>query len=359
MNTPISELLNRMSAIKDETQDNQNTATKIGQMLIDFLDSSIIKGKDESLNPANTAPNLWFLRQLDLFKTVLDTILPNNYLQRNMLYLTETGTTELSSSIEKLNTPATTEGQLQEKVSKITIASDETKYAISSMRMVGGGLQKNVCETTIGTSEEVYFQIKTTHSYTYDPDTTTYSVVDKSSTFKILPGGMTFSIDANIFLNVNKDGIFQNPASLPQFSQAGWVAPYQYVKNRMVKKPYSEVLHLDCAFYNSTMFYLDFVVGENPSTITIENLVDGAEIIILFKLKAEDGEIQLLGEFFSYFNLPNLANLTVQQEFDGGITNEAGTIRTFKLNGKCMYNYPEIGKKAILWEVFEFPNPIV
>lgn len=359
MNTSNNELLNRMSVIKDETQDNQNTARKIGQMLIDFLDSTIIKGKDESQNPSNSQPNLWFLAQSDLFKTVLDTILPNNYLQRNMLYLTETGTTELSSHIEKLNAEATTEGELQEKLSKITISPEENKTHIMVMRVVEGGLQKNTCETSIGKSEEAYFEVDILHGYTYDENTDTYSVIQKLSNFKVLADRLLFTIGGVVALMVNAEGIFQNPASLPQFAQAGWVAPYQHVKNRVVRLAYAALPTLNCAFYNSTMFYLDFIVGGDPNKVLIENLADGAEIIVFFKLRVDGGSLGFLGGFYSYFNIPNLTNLTVNNELDGGIISTATAQRTFKLNGKCLYNYPGTGKNAILWEVFEFPNPIV
>ncbi len=357
MNTSNNELLNRMSLIKDETQDNQNTAKKIGQMLIDFLDSTIIKGKDESQNSNNSQPNLWFLTQSDLFKMVLDMILSDDYLKRNMLYLTENGTTELSSSVEKMK-PATSEGELQGKTSKITISTDENKTHIMAIRVVEGGLQKNTCATSVGTSEEGYFEVDIFHGYTYDENTGTYSVIEKFSNFKVLADSLLFAISGVVALEVNTQGIFQNPASLPQFAQAGWVAPYQHVKNRVVRLPYAALPKLDCAFYNSTMFYLDFMVGGSPNKVLIENLADGAEIIVFFKMRPDGGALSFLGGFYNYFNLPNLANLTANNGLDGGIVSSATAQRTFKLNGKCLYNYPDTGKNAILWEVFEFPNPI-
>ncbi len=358
MNTSNNELLNRMSLIKDETQDNQNTATKIGQMLIDFLDSTIIKGKDKSQNPSNSQPNLWFLTQSDRFKMVMDLIV-SGYLKRNRLYLTENGTIELSSNLEKLNAPATTQGELQEKRSITTITPDQNKNYTVSMRVVEGGLQKNTCETSIGTSEESYFEVDIFHGYSYNPATFEYSVIEKYSNFKVLADALVFLISGQPCINVNPEGIFQNPSFVPQFAQAGWVAPYQHVKNRVIRLPYATLPTLDCAFYNSTMFHLDFIVGGDPNKVLIENLADGAEIIVFFKLRVDGGALGFLGGFYSYFNIPNLTNLTANNELDGGIISSATVQRTFKLNGKCLYNYPSTGKNAILWEVFEFPNPIV
>ncbi len=355
MNTSNNELLNRMSVIKDETQDNQNTARKIGQMLIDFLDSTIIKGIDQSQNPNNSEPNLWFLTQSDVFKMVLDMIV-SGYLQRNMLYLTENGTIELSSSLEKLYDQARTQGELQEKRSKITITPDENKNYVASIRVVEGDFQKNTCETSIGKSEEGYFEVDIFHGYSYDPATFEYSVIKKYSNFKVLADALVFLISGQPCINVNAEGIFQNPSFVPQFAQVGWVAPYQHVKNRVVRLPYVALPTLDCAFYNSTMFHLGFIVGGNPNKVLIENLADGAEIIVFFKLSG-GGTLGFLGEFYSYFNLPNLANLTANNGLNGGIVSSAEAQRTFKLNGKCLYNYPEGSQKAILWEVFEFPNP--
>ena len=232
MNTSNNELLNRMSVIKDETQDNQNTARKIGQMLIDFLDSTIIKGIDQSQNPNNSEPNLWFLTQSDVFKMVLDMIV-SGYLQRNMLYLTENGTIELSSSLEKLYDQARTQGELQEKRSKITITPDENKNYVASIRVVEGDFQKNTCETSIGKSEEGYFEVDIFHGYSYDPATFEYSVIKKYSNFKVLADALVFLISGQPCINVNAEGIFQNPSFVPQFAQVGWVAPYQHVKNRV------------------------------------------------------------------------------------------------------------------------------